>query len=762
MGRSPAQHAEDEAFEEEVLRIARAVFAPHQPHQGAAVVSGRERDGIIHGDDIVVAIEATTSRALDKAKKDGSKLKEACEGLARQHRFKAVKGYFVTRDEPTAQQRDAISALRAPVIACSFAQFRSHLIDSRDYLDSRQNYPFGSARNPGTGSATELDDYISIGFTTSSATQAAPTLRLPDLIQRMSDGKSSILLGDFGAGKSMTLREVHLKLQAEHFKNPLAPFPMTLNLRDHQGQQDPDEAIRRHASKLGFDNPTKLVRAWRAGQVHVLLDGFDEIAASGWRGQTPNLSRIRRDSVEVVRRFAEETPVTVGFMVSGRRHFFDSDLEMRGSLGLSSRNAAIAITDDFTEEQVREYLEAHDWTGQLPAWLPNHPLLLGYLASARALESLATGAGDDPAVGWNLLLDKLCEREARIEQGLDGSTIRRVLERVATIARSHGSGNGPVHPADLANAFEQVAGYPPDEGSYQVLQRLPGLGVLDPSDGSRFFIDESLADAARAADVIRYAAAYDSVLETQNRPAVPLRSLGVSVAAFQAREGGVTASQVQDAAVRLKTRGGSDTYSFDLVRLALELGTPTLKDFLFAELDVESLVLDQAGIDVGGLTFRDCLIEVLDLTEFDGDTNLPSFEQCVIGTVHGAASVAALPAGRFIDCTFEAFDPSSKTTRGILAMPGLNPRQKVMLTILKKVYMQSGSGRKESALTRGLDPALRGLVSDALDRLVAAEMLIETRSAGAAIYLPSRGQRARVRGILESPGSIQDAVVRDY
>ena len=298
MARTPESRDEEEAFEQEVARSARAIFAPYSPHQGATFVAGRERDAVIEGDDVVVAIEATTSRSLEKAQKDGKKLEEMCERLAAQHKFKAIKGYFVTRDDPTAQQRDAIRALRGPIVSCSLAQLRSQLIDSRDYLEVRAQYPFGSARNPETNSATDLEPYVPLGFTavgpraTTSMAQS-----VGDIVDRLTGSETVVVLGDFGAGKSMSLREVHQHLRKAHFKDSMAPFPVSLNLRDHQGQTEPDEAIRRHASKLGFESPTKLVRAWRAGQVHLLLDGFDEIAASGWRGRTPDLKRIRRGSV---------------------------------------------------------------------------------------------------------------------------------------------------------------------------------------------------------------------------------------------------------------------------------------------------------------------------------------------------------------------------------------------------------------------------------------------------------------------------------
>ncbi|HMD77218.1 MAG TPA: hypothetical protein VKG86_07575, partial [Terracidiphilus sp.] len=41
----------------------------------------------------------------------------------------------------------------------------------------------------------------------------------------------------------------------------------------------------------------------------------------------------------------------------------------------------------------------------------------------------------DPAKGWDLVIDRICAREAEIEAGIDGQTIRKILERLATKAR---------------------------------------------------------------------------------------------------------------------------------------------------------------------------------------------------------------------------------------------------------------------------------------------------------------------------------------
>ncbi|MFF1572464.1 NACHT domain-containing protein [Leifsonia sp. NPDC058292] len=757
------EQQDERLFEEEVLRVARALFAKDRPYQGSGYLDATERDGIFIGDDLIVVVEATVSRRLDKAHKDGDKLKQACDRLAKEHRFKGVKGYFVTRDEPTADQRQYIDRLDAPIIACSLTQLRSKLIDSNEYLTLRALYAFGSARNPLSGSMTDLDEYVPFGLTAMAPGESDRSYSTKDIAERTHSGKLTVILGDFGAGKSMTLREVHRRLAAASMQKTTLKFPLTLNLRDHQGQTEPDEAIRRHATRLGFSSGTQLVRAWRAGEVSLLLDGFDEIATTGWLGQATELRDIRRRSVELVRKFVEQSPIGCGILITGRRHFFDSTVEMRSGLGLGSRSPLELSTDQFSDQQVSTYLEQHGWSGSLPKWLPSRPLLLGYLATSGVIKPLAEASSEiGPAEGWDLLLERLCDREATMEFGVDGATVRRILERLATVARGRNDGTGPIYKEDLALAFAQVCGYSPDEGSYQLLQRLPGLGVLDETDGSRHLIDPALANAAGAGDVVNYVIGRgaDQALEELQPTIVPLSSLGIAVCEVRARSAGVTGSQTVAMASRLQSRAHSEALVLDLARLALELGeTGTWPSLVFSELYLEEVVFADVDEDLGPLTFVNCVVATLDVTEYDGDRSLPTFTKCDFGVVRGAGSYESLPQGHFSSCTFDQFDPSSKTTRGILATPGLSARQRVLLSVLKKVYMQSGSGRKDSALTRGLDGRLRALVPQVVDLLIGADLIVKGRAGGNAVYYPVRGATGRVRKMLEGSVSSTDAVL---
>ena len=314
-----------------------------------------------------------------------------------------------------------------------------------------------------------------------------------------------VLLGDYGAGKSATVRELFRRQAAAFRADEARVFPdRPANLRDHHGQTDPVEALERHARRIGFSPPEALVRAWRAGLAMMLLDGFDEIATAGWAGKTKRLRDLRYRSMELIRGFVREGPLHTGFLVAGRAHFFDSPKEMASSLGLVD-NCTYLDLSEFSDEQVRAYLGKVGWRQPIPDWVPSRPLLLGYLASRGLLQqTLEVEAGSGPAVGWDSLLERICAREAEIEAGIDAGTVRRLIEHIATIARASADGLGPLTPDQITDSFTAVCGYAPDDRGAVLLQRLPGLGGRSSEDGARAFIDQDFAEVARGGAVFNF------------------------------------------------------------------------------------------------------------------------------------------------------------------------------------------------------------------------------------------------------------------
>jgi len=152
----------------------------------------------------------------------------------------------------------------------------------------------------------------------------------------------------------------------------------------------------------------------------------------------------------------------------------------------------------------------------------------------------------------------------------------------------------------------------------------------------------------------------------------------------------------------------------------------------------------------GAAHFNECLVDELDLSSLDLDSESPpSFMGCAIHLVSGVQSLPERLASQFVECSIEQFSTKEQTTDGILELR-LPADERVGLTVLKKVFLQRGSGRKQSALARGLPPQERALVSGVLDRLVSLGYLIRKTVRSTELVLPVRAKRAEALRVLEN------------
>ena len=681
------------------------------------------------------------------------------ESMQSQYPTKAAKGYFVTLEEPTAEQRDAVKRIAGDRVASlSFAQLRRFMIDASSYLAARIEYPFGSMYDIETESYTAPSGLITPELTTSDG----EVLRIIDVRRMLEEGQSIVLVGDYGAGKSTTLRELFVALRARYFtSHQQGRFPVHLNLRDHHGQTHPAEALERHARNIGFPSPHHLVRAWNAGYLTLLLDGFDEFATVGWSGQAKRLRAIRYESMELIRNFMRGSANT-GIIIAGREHYFDSARELSSSLGLRS-NAKRLYISDFTDAQIREFLAKKGWTEGIPDWLPSRPLLLSYLFARRMLEQvMAVDYGINPAAGWDVFLDLTTERESQIGAGIDGETVRRILENLATKARSKNDGLSSISQEDILGSFQTVCGFPADDRGLLLLQRLPGLGATRSEDGSRDFIDTDLVDAARAGDVWRFIEdPFSFRLENPTSWQATLGQLGTELAAMRCRSSGANQGKLRTAIQQAGRDGDQGALCMDLLQVSREMEF----GYTGQALAVRNILVPDASygddaLDFSKVSFHDCWFRRLEVSASAASELLPRFYECYVGTLDGRVSSNDLPEGIFDRASIiDSFGEGSHNTAAILALP-LSTGEKVLLTVLKKLYLQPGAGRKQSALFRGLDHRARPLVPEVLD-LLAKEGLTTRSSAGVEpIWLPMRSETVRVRRLVSSPLGSDDRLIQ--
>lgn len=750
---------EHHEFENTVRRLARSLW-PSAEHEGAQVIDGRESDGVFTTEDVIHLVECTVSRKKEKAEHDIRKLITLWKKM--RSPSKPVKCWFITRDEPTGDQRTIGKELAKKnpgftIEILSLDQFRAKLIDIARYIDCRKNYRFGSMQENPTHR-----DFSYVPFDIISSNNKLH--QLDDITERLIQGMRIVILGDYGAGKSTTMRELFLRLSTPRFRDTSHQFPVLLNLRDHYGQTDATEALDRHAKKIGFESGTSLVRAWRAGYALIMLDGFDEIAIPGWQGQPDKLKKLRRDSMQLVRDFVKDTPSDRGIIISGRRNYFDGNHEMCDALGLStSHNESIFLSiQDFTEEQVKQYLEKNGRGQAVPSWLPTRPLLLSYLITKKLIDSvLDTGIDLTPAEGWDALLTRICDREALLEVGIDGTMVRHLIERLASKARTKSDGLGPISADEILRTFQDVCHYVPDDRASILLQRLPGLGVPNDEDGARKFIDLSLADAARAGDAIRYITTpFEPQITYSDRWQAELGDIGLQMLTIKCAEQGLSPSQISLALREAVSRHESSVLASDIMRLAQEMdyGYRELSWVNIRDILIQELEFDNTTQDFSHIVFQDCIIRDLVLSPDVQYENLPRFRQCLIAKVDGRISEQEMPADVFTNCMFEEFANSGSTNNAVMEL-SIPLGCRVMIVTLRKLYVQSGAGRRTSSLYRGLDHGGRLLIKDILRILKQEELVIETKMGQNTVWLPVRSQTARVRALLSAPLASHDTIM---
>jgi hypothetical protein len=206
--------------------------------------------------------------------------------------------------------------------------------------------------------------------------------------------------------------------------------------------------------------------------------------------------------------------------------------------------------------------------------------------------------------------------------------------------------------------------------------------------------------------------------------------------------------------------GDQGALCIDLVQVCKEMGF----GFTGQPITVSNIMVPDASFgddpsNFSRISFHDCLFQRLEISASADPTLLPNFYECYVGTLDGRVSKGDLPQDNFDSkCVFDSFGDSSQNTAAILALP-LSNGAKVLLTVLKKLYLQRGAGRKQSALFRGLDHRSRALVPDVLQLLAAEGLTVRSTVGEEPVWLPVRDQGVRVRRLVSSPLGSKDRLL---
>jgi hypothetical protein len=170
--------------------------------------------------------------------------------------------------------------------------------------------------------------------------------------------------------------------------------------------------------------------------------------------------------------------------------------------------------------------------------------------------------------------------------------------------------------------------------------------------------------------------------------------------------------------------------------------------------------LDDFSRNFSNLIFDDCLFHSCEISKDVHPDNIPHFNNCLFGVMDGYFGMADLPKN-FVTPDISTFSLAAETSTQILHAD-IPEGLKILLMVLRKLFLQPGTGRQESAFYRGaIDSRGARVVPEVLKLLAKQGLAEECRYRGKDLWLPNRRESARVRKILSSPMTSTDGLVKE-
>jgi hypothetical protein len=137
---------------------------------------------------------------------------------------KLFRVWFITSEDPTFDQVSVDKTYQGKnrrflVEATSFNSFSSKIVDGGQYLERRANWPFGSIRNPEKDNDYDVSsaEYVPLDMTDAMDRSQYDREKLLDRFFETDAEDFLLLIGDYCAGKSMTMRSIYLEKKNSTF-----------------------------------------------------------------------------------------------------------------------------------------------------------------------------------------------------------------------------------------------------------------------------------------------------------------------------------------------------------------------------------------------------------------------------------------------------------------------------------------------------------------------------------------------------------------
>ncbi|QDL91526.1 hypothetical protein FDP22_06855 [Paroceanicella profunda] len=717
-------------FEESVRQIASSHWnAPAKAEE----IAGIRCDAVIRvSSDEIVVIEITKEDNLAKLRLDLAKFASIRTALVPEG--VVVRSFFISARK-VSSLRETGKAQKVEVL--SVKEFREKFVGKESYEFARKSVEFGSALDPYTNKS-DTGAFIETGYLDKSS---GTTYNVDEISDLLSNGRRIILLGEFGTGKSRCAREVFERVSR---RNILFPT-LAINLREHWGHQSFDLIVRSHLSSLGLSGlEDSAVRLVRSGALAFILDGIDEIGSQSWSGEPERLREIRRRSLQGVRDIVSKLDGK-GVLLCGRAHYFSDDEEMLSCLGLDIDTILLNCPDEFTEDQAIDYLRLNTGLTEFPEWSPRKPLICQLFSklepeTMRKLIEDSTGE----VQFFENTFQAICERETRIHPSIDAEVLRKVLLEIAKASRRKNEFNEEISPLEINEAFHQVSGFMPLDEASSILQRLPYLGRVSSGSGNRRFVDDYAKSGLRGVALVEAFRTSDKAVaeDLYRKPVGPFGAKFLFAHALIGSEA--------EKYCRLCNSRGNMQIAADYLCSAIEAASGSID---FSQVTIRNASIDRlelSDLKISGLHVSGTFFEVLHLDgAFFIDSN---FSNCAFQQIIGVSDKVRLPSAFSDDCDFDGFSSADNVAR-ISELP-LSNGHKTLVAIIRKLFFQPGSGRKEEALLRGASSYWdRAAATEAVRYMLTNDIITEAPGDHGKLYIPNRKftrRMGRIRSLLRN------------
>jgi WD40 repeat protein len=551
----------------------------------------------------------------------GELTRDDVDALVKQLRTGATEpGSELVYEGPRPAQLLREEALRRGVRLRSFTEFQG-LLDLDDYLA-------GQAARLRSDRLYPSELYVPQRFTELDRPEQPTREDLVEELLRLlaSDhGRFTLVLGDFGRGKTFALHELARRIPAQlpHL------IPILIDLRALDKAHSVDGLVAAHLANHGEEliDLKAFHYMLRQGRIVLLFDGFDELVTRVTYDRAA-------DHLETLLQAVEDKTKIV---VASRTQHFQSDAQVLTALGervgLVPHRRVLCI-EDFTPAQVRTYLvnrydgdeEAADARLELISGiedllgLSENPRMLSFIADldAERLHAAASAARTISAAGlYAEILGSWLGYEEQRSQGVRGTSVGLRLDdlwrAVSTLAlRLWECGEPFLRLGELTDeAAGSLAGLADGRLSLDQTAHAVGAGSLLVRTGTGLFgfIHSSVAEWLVASEIARQLNA--GTIDPAPLKRRPLSQLTVDFLCDLAEPQACHAW----AAGVLATTSADDVTRANAIRITTRLRTPARTDLRGAVLQGEDLSYrDLQKVDFTGADLTDARLVGANLT----------------------------------------------------------------------------------------------------------------------------------------------------